>query len=238
MAILGKKLGMTQWIDKEGKMLPVTVVEAGPCIVTAVKTQEKHGYKAVQIGFGDKFKLKNTPKAKSEFFNKQKLPVKQYLREIKLTADENYEVGHQINVDVFKAGDLVDVRSRSVGKGFGGGVKRWHWAGGPGSHGSMFHRHIGSAGSNTYPGHSWRGLKMAGHLGDAMATVQNIEVLKIEPEHNVMVLKGSVPGSENGLLYVRRSLKRPQGVKPKMAPKVSEKKDPLKASKKSAAGKK
>ncbi len=219
-------------------MVPVTVLEAGPCVVTDVKNIQKHGYKAIQIGYGDKCKEKNLGKAYTSFFKKKNLPVKQWLREVRLAENENYEVGHQIKADVFKAGDLVDIQSHSIGKGFAGGVKRWHWAGGPGSHGSMFHRHIGSAGSNTYPGRSWPGLKMAGHLGDQNSTVQNIEVIKVDAEKNMILIKGSVPGPENKLLYIRKSLKKPMGIKPKMAPKVSEKKDPLKASKKAAAGKK
>jgi large subunit ribosomal protein L3 len=238
LAILGKKVGMTQWIDKNGQMLPVTVLQAGPCVVTELKTVEKHGYKAVQIGFGDSPKEKNLPKPYKQQFIKRKLAVKKCVREIRLNPDENYEIGQEIKVDIFKPGDLVDVRARNIGKGFAGGMKRWHWKGGPGSHGSMFHRQIGSSGSNTYPGHSWRGLNMAGHLGDRLTTVQNLEVVRIDLQTNLMVLKGAVPGSDNGLVFVRKSLKKPQGVRPRAAPKVSEKKDPLKASKKTAAAKK
>ena len=229
---------MTQQINKEGALVPVTVIEAGPCIVTDVKTVQKHGYKAVQVGYGDNVKEKNLPKAFKVNLAKKKLPLKKYLREIRLTPEENYEIGQEIKIDVFKAGDLVDIQGRSIGKGFAGGMKRHHWKGGPGSHGSMFHRRIGSAGSTTTPGHTRRGQTMPGHLGDALAKVQNLEVLKVDASKNMLVVKGSVPGKPDALLYIRRSLKQPQGVKPKQAQKVSEKKDPLKASKKAAAGKK
>lgn len=236
-AILGKKIGMTQFINAQGVLIPATVLEAGPCLVTDVKTDDKHGYKAVQIGYGDiRAKLIADPQKAN--FEKKKLTPKRWLKEVRLTPQENYELGQEIKVDIFKAGDLVDVRGRSIGKGFAGGMKRWHWRGGPGSHGSMFHRRIGSAGASSFPSRTWPGQTMPGHLGDANITVQNLEVLKVDAAQNVLVIKGSVPGGDNALLYIRRSLKKPLGVKPKMAPKVSEKKDPLKASKQAAAGKK
>ena len=238
IAILGKKIGMTQFINAEGALMSATALEAGPCIVTDLKNEQKHGYKAVQVGYDDAVKAKNKGKAYTTQFEKKKLTLKKYLREIRLTPEENYELGQEIKVDVFKAGDLVDVQGKSIGKGFAGGMKRWHWKGGPGSHGSMFHRRIGSVGASSFPSRVWPGHKMPGHLGDVTITVQNLEVLKVDVEKNVMLIKGSVPGGDNALLYIRKSLKKPQGVKPKMAPKKSEKKDPLKASKAAAAGKK
>ena len=234
-AILGKKIGMTQYVTAEGHMVGVTALEAGPCVVTDVKSPDKHGYKAVQIGFGDNVKTKNVSKAFRVNLEKKKLPLKKWLREVRLTPQENFEVGQEIKVDIFKAGDLVDVQGRSIGKGFGGGMKRWHWKGGPGSHGSMFHRRIGSAGASSFPSRTWPGHHMPGHLGDATATVQNLEVVKVDAAKNLLLLKGSVPGGDNALLYIRRSLKQPGGVKPKVAPKESTKKDPLKAAKKAAA---
>ena len=137
-AILGKKLGMTQFLDPDGNFVTTTVVEAGPCVVVDVKTPEKHGYKAAQVGFGESVKEKNLPKAYMNQFKKKNLAVKKYLKEIRLTPQENYELGQEIKADIFKPGDLVDVQGRSIGKGFAGGMKRWHWKGGPGSHGSMF----------------------------------------------------------------------------------------------------
>ena len=235
-ALLGKKIGMTQYITAEGHLIPVTALEAGPCVVTEIKNVEKHGYKAVEIGYGDEVKPKNVSKALKTMFEKKKLPLKKWLREIRLTPQENFEVGQEIKVDIFKAGDLVDVQGRSIGKGFAGGMKRWHWKGGPGGHGSMFHRRIGSAGASSFPSRTWPGHHMPGHMGDAKITVQNLEVIKVDAEKNLLLLKGSVPGGDNALLYIRRSLKHPGGVKPKQAPKESLKKDPLKAAKKAAAG--
>jgi len=237
-AILGKKIGMTQYISAEGRLIPATALVAGPCLVTEVKNPEKHGYKAAQIAYGDNVKGKNVSKATAAFFEKKKFPLKKWLREVRLTPQENYEVGQEIKVDIFKPGDLLDVQGKSIGKGFAGGMKRWHWRGGPGSHGSMFHRRIGSAGASSFPSRTWPGHHMPGHLGNATRTVQNLEVLKVDVNQNLILVKGSVPGGDNALLYIRRSLKRPGGVKPKQAPKKSEKKDPLKASKQAAAGKK
>lgn len=237
-AILGKKIGMTQFINAEGMRVSATALVAGPCVVTALKNDKDHGYKSAQIGYGDDVKAKNRSKAVRTFFEKTKLPLKRWLREIRLTPQENYEVGQEIKVDIFKAGDLVDVQGRSIGKGFAGGMKRWHWRGGPGSHGSMFHRRIGSAGASSFPSRTWPGHHMPGRMGDATTTVQNLQVLKVDAEQNLLLLKGAVPGGDNALLFIRRSLKKPEGVKAKQAPKVSLKKDPLKASKQAAAGKK
>lgn len=235
LAILGKKVGMTQFINKEGALTPATALEVGPCVVTEVKNIQKHGYKSMQVGYADT-KGKNLPGAVKGQFLRKKLPLKKWLREVRLTPEENYEVGQEIKADIFKPGDLVDVQGRSIGKGFAGGMKRWHWRGGPGSHGSMFHRRIGSAGASSFPSRTWPGHHMPGHLGNANITVQNLEVLKVDAASNLLLIKGSVPGGDNALLYIRRSLKKPQGVKPKVAPKVSEKKDPLKAGKQAAAG--
>src|SRR5690349_6507939 len=136
-AILGKKIGMTSYITAEGHLIPVTVLEAGPCVVTDLKSVDKHGYKAVQIGYDDDVKPKNVSKAYRTNLEKKKIALKKYLREVRLTPAENYEMGQEIKVDIFKTGDLLDVQGRSIGKGFAGGMKRWHWRGGPGSHGSM-----------------------------------------------------------------------------------------------------
>lgn len=237
-AILGKKIGMTQILNAEGARVTATALLAGPCLVTALKNEKDHGYKSIQIGYGDDVKAKNVSKATRTQFEKIKQPLKRWLREVRLNLEENYEVGQEIKVDIFKEGDLVDVQGRSIGKGFAGGMKRWHWRGGPASHGHTSHRRIGSIGASSFPSRTWPGHHMPGHLGDANITVQNLEVLKVDAIQNLLVLKGSVPGGDNALLYIRRSLKRPEGVKPKMAPKVSLKKDPLKASKAAAAGKK
>ena len=236
LAILGKKIGMTQYINKEGALIPATALEAGPCVVTDIKTSDKHGYKAAQLGYGD-VKPKHLSKALVTNFEKKKVAPKKWLREVRLNPDENYEIGQEIKADVFKAGDIVDVQGTSIGKGFGGGMKRWHWRGGPGSHGSMFHRRIGSVGASSFPSRTWPGHHMPGHLGNDTKTVQNLEVLKVDVNLNLILVKGSVPGGDNGFLFIRRSLKKPLGIKAKPVAKATDKKkDPLKASKQAAAG--
>ncbi len=236
-AILGRKVGMTQVLNAKGDFIPCTVLEAGPCLVTDLKSQEKHGYKAVQVGYGDDVKEKNLSKAYKTNFSKNNLKPKRWLREIRLTPDENFTLGQEIKADIFKAGDLLDIQGKSIGKGFAGGMKKWHWRGGPGTHGSTSHRRIGSIGASSFPSRTWPGHHMPGRLGGYPITVQNLEVLKVDVENNVLVVKGSVPGGDNAILYIRRSLKQPEGVKVRVAPKNIATKDPLKASKQAAAGK-
>ena len=235
-AILGKKIGMTQYITANGNLVPVTALEAGPCVVTDLRTPEKNGYKAVQIGYGDNIKEKNVGKAYKGQFAKNNQKIKKHVCEIRLDEKENFEMNQQIKVDIFKAGDLVDVQGRSIGKGFAGGVKKWGWRGGASSHGSMHHRRIGSVGASSFPSRTWPGHHMPGRMGGETKTVQNLEVVKVDVEKNLMLVKGAVPGCDSTLLYIRRSLKRPEGIKVKQAPKESLKKDPLKAAKKAAAG--
>ena len=227
---------MTQVINAQGHLVPVTVLEAGPCLVTDVKNVQKHGYKAVQLGFGA-VKDKHLSKAMKTAFEKKKVQARRILREVRLEEKENFELGQEIKVDVFKPGDLVDIQGRSIGRGFAGGVKRWDWRGGPGSHGSMFHRRIGSVGASSFPSRTWPGHHMPGHMGDVNITVQNLEVVKIDLERNLMLVKGAVPGKENNLLFIRRSLKRPLGIVIKEKKAAAKTKDPLKASKQAAAGK-
>jgi large subunit ribosomal protein L3 len=234
-AILGKKIGMTQHVTAKGDMIAVTALEAGPCVVTDIKTVNKHGYKAAQIGFGAVREKHLGKSAKTNFLNR-KLPLRKYLREVRLEPQEAFELGQEIKVDIFKAGDLVDVQGRSIGKGFAGGMKRWHWKGGPDSHGSMFHRRIGSVGASSFPSRTWPGHHMPGRMGGRNQTIQNLEVVRVDAEKNLLLVKGSVPGADAGLLYIRRSLKQPGGVKVRQEPKESLKKDPLKAAKKAAAG--
>ena len=229
IAILGKKIGMTQYINAQGWLIPATALEVGPCVVTDLRSQEKHGYKAVQIGYGE-VKEKRAGKAYVESFKKRKLPLKKFLREIRLSPQENFELGQEIKADIFKPGDAVDVQGTSIGKGFAGGMKRWHWRGGPGSHGSMFHRRIGSAGASSFPSRTWPGHHMPGHLGNVKKTIQNLEVLKVDAAKNFLLVKGSVPGGDQGLLFIRKSLKLPEGIKAKV--------ETMKAEKKKDAGKK
>lgn len=204
IGILGKKLGMTQIYDKSGKAEAVTAVEAGPCTVTQVKTTEKDGYSAVQMGFGEAKKQKSGGKKGK---GKEKAPAKfKYMREIRLDNGQEMESGQIIDVSVFKAGDIINVSGISKGKGFAGGVKRHHFKGGPKTHGQSDRwRAPGSIGSNTSPGRVLKGLRMAGHMGDERVTVSNLEVVEADPARNLLLIKGAVPGMTNGLLIIEKS---------------------------------
>ena len=201
--ILGKKLGMTQVYGKGGKAEAITAIEAGPCTVMQVKTVEKDGYSAAQLGFGEVKKPKTGKKGRS----KEKEPVKfKYKREFRLDNGPKVEAGQKIDVSLFKTGDIVDVIGISKGKGFAGGVKRYHFRGGPKTHGQSDRwRAPGSVGSNTSPGRVYKGLRMAGHMGSVRVTVSNLEVLEIDPARNLLLVKGAVPGMTNGLLLIQKT---------------------------------
>jgi large subunit ribosomal protein L3 len=204
IGILGKKLGMTQVYGKGGKTEAITAIEAGPCTVTQVKTVEKDGYSAVQLGFGEVKRQKTGGKKDKA---KEKAPVKfKYMREIRLDNGQELEAGQKIDVSVFKAGDIIDVCGISKGKGFAGGVKRYHFRGGPKTHGQSDRwRAPGSVGSNTSPGRVYKGLRMAGHMGDARVTVSNLVVVEADPARNLLLIKGAVPGMTNGLVMIEKS---------------------------------
>jgi large subunit ribosomal protein L3 len=201
--ILGKKLGMTQVYGKGGKTEAITAIQAGPCTVTQVKTLEKDGYIAAKLGFGEMKKQKTAKKGAA----KEEKPVKfKYMREFRLEAAPKMEVGQKIDVSLFKAGDIVDAIGISKGKGFAGGVKRYHFNGGPKTHGQSDRwRAPGSVGSNTWPGRVYKGLRMAGHLGSVRITVSNLEVLEADPARNLLLVKGAVPGMTNGLVIIQRA---------------------------------
>jgi large subunit ribosomal protein L3 len=201
--ILGKKLGMTQVHDKGGKSEAITAIEAGPCIVTQVKTVEKDGYSATKLGFGEIKKHKTGKKGKA----KENAPVKyKYMREFRLDSDPKVETGQKIDVSLFKAGDIVDVCGISKGKGFAGGVKRYHFRGGPKTHGQSDRwRAPGSIGTGTSPGRVLKGLHMAGHMGSVRVTVANLEVLEADPARNLLLIKGAVPGMTNGLVLIQKA---------------------------------
>jgi large subunit ribosomal protein L3 len=203
--ILGKKLGMTQVYGKGGKTEAITAIEAGPCTVTQLKTVEKDGYTAAKLGFGIAKKQKTAKKGT----DKDKAPVKyKYQREFRLDAAPKMEVGQKIDVSLFKAGDMIDAIGISKGKGFAGGVKRYHFNGGPKTHGQSDRwRAPGSVGSNTSPGRVLKGLRMAGHLGSVRTTVSNLEVLEADPARNLLLVKGAVPGMTNGLVIIQRAKK-------------------------------
>ncbi|MEW9082985.1 50S ribosomal protein L3 [Caldanaerobacter subterraneus] len=204
--ILGKKHGMTQIFDEKGEVIPVTVIEAGPCVVVQKKTVEKDGYNAIQVGFGD-ISEKKLNKPLLGHFKKAGVSPKRYLREFRLDDISGYEVGTEIKVDIFKPGDRVDVTGISKGKGFAGVIKRYGARRGPMSHGSKYHRRVGSMGATTDPGRTFKGKKMPGRMGSDRVTIQNLEVVKVDPELNLLVVKGSVPGPKGSLLIIRDSVK-------------------------------
>jgi len=199
--LLGRKIGMTQLFTKDGTLEAVTAIEAGPCTVTQIKTAAKEGYNAVQMGFGEAKRI-NAP----EKGHLGKLGLFKHLSEFRVDEAPNVEVGHRVDVTLFQPGDLVDVIGVSKGRGFAGVVKRHHFAGGPKTHGqSDRHRAPGAIGSGTSPGHIVKGLRMAGHMGNQRVTVKCLEVVKADPDRNLLLLKGAVPGAKNGLLEIRKS---------------------------------
>jgi large subunit ribosomal protein L3 len=202
--LLGKKLGMTQVFDAEGRLIPVTVIEAGPCRVAQVKTREQDGYEAVQLSFEDVPERKLT-KAELGHLKKHQLPPGRRLKEFKKTGE--VQVGQVIKADLFQKGDWVDVEGVSKGKGFQGVVKRHHYAGGPETHGSMFHRAPGSIGSSSFPSRVWRGKTLPGQMGNERVTVQRLKVIEARAEENLLFVSGAVPGATGGLVVVRKSKK-------------------------------
>ena len=203
-AIIGRKIGMTQLFSEEdGSVTPVTAIEAGPCTVVQVKTLANDGYEAVQLGFGHK-KRHNKP-AQGHLKGTGTFAV---LREVRVDDAAQYEVGQTIDVSIFEEGSKVDIVGRSRGMGFAGGVKRYHFAGGPKTHGqSDRHRAPGSVGAGTTPGRVFKGLHMAGRMGDERKTTQNLRVMKVEPERNLIMVRGAVPGISTGLVMVRQAVK-------------------------------
>lgn len=199
--ILGKKIGMTHIFADDGKAVSVTVIEAGPCPVLAV------GEKVLQVGF-DQAQEKKVKKPQAGYFKKLSIAPRKFIREIAKDAGKEYKVGEEIKVDIFKAGDFVDISGISIGKGFQGGMKRWNWHGGPQTHGSMSHRRIGSLGSSTTPGRVWKGHHLPGHMGNVMVTTQNLRVVKIDANNNLLLIKGSVPGHKNSYLMIRKAKKK------------------------------
>lgn len=204
--ILGKKLGMTQIFAEDGTLIPVTVVEAGPCSVVQKKTVETDGYCAVQVGFGEK-KEKNVNKPMKGHFAKAGVSVKRYLKELKLDNACEMNVGDEIKVDVFEAGELLDVTGTSKGHGYSGTVKRWGSHRGPMTHGSHYHRGPGSLGACSSPSRVYKGKKLPGHYGVEKVTIQNLDLVKVDVERNLLLIKGSVPGPKGGLLVIKNAVK-------------------------------
>ncbi|MGH2366112.1 MAG: 50S ribosomal protein L3 [Chloroflexota bacterium] len=201
--LLGRKLGMTQVFEEGGLVRAVTAIEAGPCTVTQIKSADRDGYAAIQIGFGERHRL-NKPEAG----HLKGLGLIRHLREVRLASTDGYVHGQKLDVSMFASGELVDVVGQSKGKGFAGGVKRHHFRGGPKTHGqSDRHRAPGSIGSTTTPGRVYKGLRMAGHMGDERVTVQNLKVVEVDVERNLLLLEGAVPGARNGVIFVRKAVK-------------------------------
>ena len=204
-AILGKKIGMTQIFDEKGRAIPVTVVEAGPCTVVQIKTKDSDGYEAVQLGFGE-VKEKKLIRPIKGHFTKANITPKKHLREFSLE-EISCNVGDEIKVDIFNKGETVDVTGTSKGKGFQGVIKRHGQSRGPMGHGSMYHRRPGSMGSTSTPGRVYKGKNLPGHMGVETVTVQNLEIVKVDSDKNVLLIKGSVPGNKGAILKIRNSSK-------------------------------
>ena len=205
-AILATKVGMTQIFNEDGVLTPVTVLQAGPCVVTQVKTVENDGYSAVQVGFVDKReKLVNKPL--KGHFDKAGVSYKRYVRELKLEDAESYALAQEIKADIFAAGDKIDVTAISKGKGFQGAIKRHGQHRGPMAHGSKFHRHAGSNGACSDPSKVFKGKKMPGQMGHKKITIQNLEVVRVDADKNLLLVKGEVPGPKKALVTVKETVK-------------------------------
>ena len=205
-AILATKVGMTQIFNEEGILTPVTVLQAGPCVVTQVKTAENDGYEAVQVGFVDK-REKLVSKPLKGHFDKAGVSYKRYVREFRFENCSDYKLADEIKTDVFAAGDKVDVTAISKGKGFQGAIKRFGQHRGPMAHGSKFHRHQGSNGSATTPGRVFKGKGMPGQMGGVQVTIQNLEVVRVDAEKNLILVKGAVPGPKKSLVTLKETVK-------------------------------
>ena len=205
-AILATKVGMTQIFNEDGVLVPVTVLQAGPCVVTQVKTEENDGYKAVQVGFVDK-REKLVSKPVKGHFDKAGVAYKRFVREFRLDNAEEYSVKDEIKADIFAAGDKIDATAVSKGKGFQGAIKRHGQSRGPMAHGSKYHRHAGSNGACSDPSKVFKDKKMPGHMGSKRVTVQNLEVVKVDAENNLILVKGAVPGPKKSLVTIKETVK-------------------------------
>ena len=197
---------MTQIFDESGKVIPVTVVEAGPCVVAQIKTVETDGYNAVQLGFGD-VKESKLNRPERGHFKKANVALKKHLREFRLDSLEGIKVGDEIKADTFEAGEKVDIQGKTKGKGFQGVIKRHGQSRGPMGHGSMYHRRPGSMGSTSTPGRVFKGKKLPGHMGVQTVTIQNLDVVRVDMDKNVILIKGSVPGPKGAILKIKSSVK-------------------------------
>ena len=204
--LIGKKVGMTQIFDEKGRVIPVTVIEAGPCVIAQVKSVETDGYNAIQLGFGD-VKETKLNKPQKGHFAKAKVAPKKHLREFRVDSVEEVAVGTELKADTFVAGDKIDIQGTTKGKGFQGVIKRHGQSRGPMGHGSMYHRRPGSMGATSTPGRVFKGKKLPGHMGRATVTIQNLDVVKVDTDKNVILVKGSVPGVKGAILKIKTSVK-------------------------------
>lgn len=205
-AIIGRKVGMTQLFTADGKMLPITVIEAGPCPVVQKKTVEHDGYEALQVGFAP-IREKLVTKPMLGHFKKASVGAHRYVKEIKLDNAAEYEAGQVITVDMFETGDKVDVTGKSKGKGFQGVIKRWNQSRGRMTHGSRYHRRVGSMSACSYPGEVFKHKNLPGHMGSERITVQNLEVVRVDAERNLLLIKGAIPGAKGSLVVVKSTVK-------------------------------
>ncbi len=229
--LIGKKIGMTQTFNKDGLIVPVTVVETGPCTVLEIKESPKK----IKLGF-DPIKESKLNKPQLGFFKKLGVAPMRTVREVSSTDNSGYTVGQEIKADFFKAGDFVDIQGISIGKGFQGGMKRHGWKGGGATHGSMHHRRVGSIGSSAYPSRPFTGRTMPGHMGDETVTVQSLRVIEVNVEKNLVFIKGAIPGQDRGTVIIKRSQKRAFKPLDEKIVAVAKKVNPLKQSKKAAGG--
>ena len=242
IGLLGKKLGMTHVYDEYGRRLAVTAVQAGPCTVLQLREPERHGYRAVQVGFEPAQESKLTRPERGQF-QRAKTGLFRHVREFRLptqgTDGQELAVGQQLTVELFQEYELVDVTGVSIGKGFQGGMKRWGWSGGPATHGSTSHRAPGSIGSTTTPGRVFKGHHLPGHMGAARVTVQNVRIVRRDAERHLLLLEGAIPGAAQGLVFVRRAQKRPGLIrKPQAFQTVIEEEETAKTAKTAKAAKK
>jgi len=204
--IIAKKIAMTQIFSEDGKIIPVTILEAGPCTVTQIKNVDKEGYDAIQLGFGE-VREKKLNKPRRGHFESKDVEPRRHLAEIRVEDPSAYQLGQEITANVFSKGDRVDITGRSKGKGFAGVIKRHNFAGGPGSHGAHFHRAPGAIGACATPSRVFKGVRMPGRMGGERTTTLNLEVVDIKPERNLLLVRGGVPGPDGGLLLVKESVK-------------------------------
>ena len=205
--IIGKKIGMTQVFTAEGNVIPVTVVKAGPCVVTQKKTVASDGYNAIQIGFERVLSEKKLNSPQRGHFKKAGVEPMRHLREVRLEDIEQFNVGQVISAEIFAEGDLVDIQGISIGKGTQGVVKRHNFAGGPSGHGSTFHRKVGSIGMKEWPAETPKGRKMAGRMGNRKVTTQRLRIVRVMPEKDIILIQGAVPGHDNGVVYIKSTVK-------------------------------